>query len=95
MATLDELVSNLANNAETAHRNSGGTKAAKLGDFNDESYEAHGGGEAVEQAVADELQRRGYTVGNAPQGYRIFGTDQEQIDAYEEASGIETQADPA
>ena len=94
MADLEELVSNLANNAETAYKNQGATKAAKLGDFNDESYEAHGGGEKVEQAVADELQRRGYAVGNAPEGSRIFGT-QEQIDAYEEATGIETQADPA
>lgn len=94
MASLEELVSNLANTAEQAYKDAGAEKAAKLGDFNDAAYDEFGGGEAVEQAVADALQSRGYAVGNSPEGSRIFGT-QEQIDAYEEATGIDTEADPA
>ena len=68
MATKEELVDTLTTNAITAYENSGGTQAAKLGDFNDESYENFGGGESVEQAVVDELQTRGFVVGNAPGG---------------------------
>lgn len=93
MATKEELVSELAGNAIDAYKASGGVKAAKLGDFNDASYENFGGGEAVEQAVVDEIQKIGYVVGNAPQGYRIFASTQEEIDAYEEGTGINTTPD--
>lgn len=93
MATKEELVDTLTTNAITAYENSGGTKAAKLGDFNDASYENFGGGESVEQAVVDELQARGFVVGNSPEGSRIFAKTQAEIDAYETATGIDTTPD--
>ena len=93
MADLREVVNRLATNAAEAYQNSGATKAAKLGDFNDDSFEQWGGGEAVEQAVADELQARGFAVGNSPEGSRIFARTQAEIDAYEAATGIDTEPD--
>jgi len=94
-ATFEELVTRLADNAVRAWEESGGrtgtlsesgiSLATRLQDFVDEQYENFGGGEKVEQAVADELQRRGLAVGNHPDGSRIFGT-QAQVDAYQSAS---------
>lgn len=90
---FDELVEKLADEAERAYTNRGGVKAAKLGDFRDDSYREFGGGEKVEQGVVDNLQARGFVVGNAPQGFRIFARTQAEIDTYEAATGIDTTPD--
>jgi len=95
MATFEELVTRLADNAVKAWEDSGGrtgtlsesgiSLATRLQDFVDEQYTALGGGEVIEQGVVDELQRRGMAVGNHPDGSRIFGT-QEQVDATQSAA---------
>lgn len=89
-----ELADRIAHNAGKAYEDAGAEKAAKLGDFLDGAYENQGGGEAMEQAVVDKLQELGFKVENAPQGYRIFARTQEQIDAYQERTGIDTTPDP-